>query len=47
MLVENLLTSNIFVDFSSTSQATPEEKEKKSNQGIIRRNKVENIGRYP
>lgn len=29
MLVENLLTSNIFADSSSTSQATPKEKEKK------------------
>lgn len=26
MLVENLLTSNIFADSSSTSQATPKEK---------------------
>lgn len=34
MLVENLLTSNIFADSSSTSQATPKEKEKK-NQGNI------------
>lgn len=39
MLVENLLTSSIFADSSTTSQATPKEKDKKkktkNNQGHI------------
>lgn len=35
VLVENVLTSNIFVDSSNTAQATPEEKAKTSGQGNI------------
>lgn len=54
MLVENLLTSSIFADSSSTSQATPKEKDKKNTKNkkqseshIIRRNRVKNTRRYP